>query len=203
VRIYADHPDYKARQIIGDVLAVVAMITAVPAGRALFGWLNQHGEAGHSLNESSQALATNLHDTANQLDGIPLVGGTVAEPLRNAGDSASSIAEAGASLEDFVSGTSTVASLGLVAAIIAIALFGWFLPRWRWMQNAAVARTAARSDAGLDFLALRALAAAPAPDIDTAGHALLAGWREGDPEVIARLADVELARLGLATYHRK
>lgn len=50
---------------------------------------------------------------------------------------------------------------------------------------------------GLDVLALRALAGAPVAQLAVTGDGLLAAWREGDPEVIRNLAQVELARLGL------
>lgn len=153
MRLYADHPDRRCRQVLGDVLGLVVVIGAIPPGRGLYGWLSSYAEPGRELEEAAGGLADNLRGAADTIGGVPLVGDPVAEPLTNAADSATAMAEA--------------------------------------------ARAFHADPDGLDVLALRALASAPVAQLAVTGDGLLAAWREGDPEVIRNLAQVELARLGL------
>lgn len=198
MRLYADHPDRRFRQIIGDVLGIVALVGAIPAGAGFYHWLKGYAEPGAELELAADALAGNLLGTADTLGRIPLVGDSVAEPLSNAGDSAAAIADAGRSLQDFVGATAVFAGALLAVAVVAAALAAWLRPRLEWLAEADAARAIRHDPDGLDVLAFRALASAPAVLLQQSGQGALAAWRAGDPAVIRSLAELEMARLGLS-----
>lgn len=110
MRLCADHPDRRFRQILADVLGIAVVISAVPAGQALSRGLSSHAEPGRELEDASSGLADNLLGAADAISGIPLVGDSVAEPLANAGNSAVAMAAAGRSLQDFIGATASPAS---------------------------------------------------------------------------------------------
>jgi hypothetical protein len=197
VRLYADHPDRRFRQILGDIAGLVVVLGAFPTGRAIYRWLSSYAEPGRELEEAAGELADNLLGAADTIGGIPLVGDQVAEPLANAGGSAAAIADAGRSLQDFVGATAGVAGVLMTVAALLVAVVFWLMPRVGWVRQAAAARAAQADPDGLDVLALRALANAPVGMLTIAGDGLIAGWREGDPRAVHALAQVEMARLGL------
>jgi hypothetical protein len=197
VRLYADHPDRRFRQILGDVLGLVVVLGAIPAGRGLYGWLSSYAEPWRELEVAAGGLADNLRGAADTIGSVPLVGDPVAESLTNAADSAAAMADAGRSLQDFVGATAGVAGVLLTGAALLLAVIFWIMPRIAWVQQADAARAVHADPDGMDVLALRALAGAPITQLAASGDGLLAAWREGDPEVIRNLAQVEMARLGL------
>lgn len=197
MRLYADHPDRRFRQLLGDIAGIAVVLAAFPAGRAIYRWLSSYAEPGRELEEAAGGLADNLLGAADTIGGIPLVGDQVAEPLANAGGSAAAIADAGRSLQDFVGATAGVAGVLMTFAAVLVAVVFWIMPRVGWVRQAAAARAAQADPDGLDVLALRALANAPVGMLAVAGDGLIAAWREGDPRAVHALAQVEMARLGL------
>ena len=78
-----------------------------------------------------------------------------------------------------------------------VVLAGWVRPRIVGaIRRAAVARLATAS-ASLDLLAFRALATRPARAVTKVDSDVVAAWRRGDPEVIRRLAALELKASGV------
>lgn len=70
VRLYADHPDRRFRQVLGDVLGLVVVLGAIPAGRGLYGWLRSYAEPGRKLEVAAGGLADNLRGAADTIGGV-------------------------------------------------------------------------------------------------------------------------------------
>ena len=92
---------------------------------------------------------------------MPLVGGTLASPFTKAAEAAQSLADAGRELQDAVGKIAFAASLLLVVVPLALVVLGWLPWRVRWMRRASAAAALRAEPAGVDMLALRALARRP------------------------------------------
>ncbi|MEU6989544.1 hypothetical protein ABZ953_02635 [Streptomyces sp. NPDC046465] len=129
---------------------------------------------------------------------LPLVGGRVDTALRRVADVVDAM--------DPVAVRTAVAvgALALFVLPVGLVLAAWLPRRLRWVRQAGAARDLAASDDGREILALRTLlrplheVAATATNIAGATPGSLAeGWRNGDPQTLAALAEAELERLGL------
>lgn len=130
------------------------------------------------------------------------MGATAAKPLDQAGRAAGELADAGRAQ---VSAVERLARwLGWSVALIPIlgALLLHLPPRVRFVRRAAAGRTLVDSAADLDLFALRALAHQPLSRLAAISDDPAAAWRQQDPEVVRRLAALELADIGLRAESR-
>jgi hypothetical protein len=195
MRPYAELPGRLARQLLADVLALGWL--------AGFGWLAYQARElvlrlrrpASGLVDAGSAVGDAFAGAAGTAARVPLIGEQLAGALR-AGESA------GRSLTG--SGHQQLELLGTVAAWIAvlIAVIGvlppltlWMPPRLHYARAAGAAVACRESDA--DLLALRALTRVPVRRLRTVADDPAVAWRRADPEVLRRLAALELRRLGL------
>ena len=89
--------------------------------------------------------------------------------------------------------------LGLVTAAIPILVVAaFFLPlRWRFVRRASAGQRFVDANEDLDLFALRALAHQPMHVLARVSDDPAGAWRERDPDVVRRLAALELADAGL------
>src|SRR6266702_1897848 len=162
MKVYADTPGRRARQVATDVLVVAW----------LWFWI---------------WLATKLYGVVLKL-GVP----------------GQKLAGAGRDEQHAVGQLAWIAALLLLAVPVAVVLFGWLPLRLRWIRRASAAATwRTAGAAGRNLLALRALTNQPMRRLSTVDEDPVAAWRQGDPEAVAALADLELRRLGLAGQSRR
>lgn len=196
MRLYADQPSRRSRQIAGDAAAVALVLVAVWFATGVGAWLSDFAQAGVEVQEAGASFTDIMTDVADQAGRIVLVGDGLAEPFSRAATIGDDVHDAGVVAEE---GARTAAAWGpwLVAVPTLLATAAtWLLTRGRFVRTRREAVALASTAAGLDALALRALAhvdAASLPD----GAAR--GWREGDPAAVGALARAELARCGVAT----
>jgi hypothetical protein len=199
--VYAERPRRRAQQFVADVavLTWVAVVVSVAillydAVLTLLGPGRQLGAAGGRVRDTF----TGASDTAG---GLPFVGDELARALSNGTEAGESLVAAGdqeiAAVEALASGVSwAVALVAIVPVVVA-----WVSLRVRWMLSARAVlllRDGLRGgQADADLLALRALSHASPRRLTRSVPGAADGWRHGDPHVLARLADLELARLGL------
>lgn len=199
MRLYAQIPARRNRQVLGDLIAVALIAGAVWLALAVHGAVMMLAEPGRKVESSGDGLATELGKAGDAAADVPLVGGLLKKPLRSAAEASTGFADAGQSLQDAVGQLATLTALALLVPPVVFVLLLWLPPRLRWIRRSATTRRLLAAPGGADLLALRALtgplgdlAAVPAPADGLAG-----AWRRGDEQVIADLSEVALRRAGL------
>ncbi|MFB6576818.1 MULTISPECIES: hypothetical protein [unclassified Streptomyces] len=199
MRLYAQTPARRNRQILADFIAVVLIAVAVRFALAVHGAIMLLAEPGRRVESSGDSLANELDNAGDAASNVPFVGDLLKKPLQSAADASSGIADAGQSLQDAVSQVATLTTLALIVVPVAVVLLLWLPARLRWIRRSVTMRRLLDAPGGADLLALRALtgrlgdlAALPAPP-----GGLADAWRRGDQQVIADLSEVALRRAGL------
>jgi hypothetical protein len=167
------------------------------AAANLYDFIQQLAIPGQKLESSGDRLASDLADAQAKAGSLPLAGDQLASPLGGAADAARGIADAGRTQQDAVGNLASTLAWFTAAAPIIVALALWIPFRAMWIRTATSAVKVRRRQGGAQLLALRALAAAPLRRLSDLDEDVVAGWRDSDPEIIDRLARMELRRLGL------
>jgi hypothetical protein len=197
MKIYADRAGRRTRQVVGDLLLLLWLLTWVWVGTAVHDGTMALAEPGRQTAESASGIAAGLRDAGDRLDDVPLVGDDVAAPFDEAAQASDRLAGAG---------TSTVRAverlafwLGVSLAAIPILVVGaFYVPqRWRFVREATAGARFIDSGADLDLFALRALSRQPMHVLGRISDDPAGAWRRNDPEVVRRLAELELRDSGL------
>ena len=195
--MYADRLPTAIRQLLTDLLVVFWVYGWIRAGLWINDMVQKLGVPGQKLQEAGTGIAGNLSDIGGKVGRVPLVGDDLTGPFNSAAGAANSLAEAGRQQQEVVGNLALVLALLIVAAPLALVLFGWLPQRLRWMRRAAVAVRVRNEPAGQDLLALRALASRPLNELTKLGPDIAQSWRDGDPGAVRALAALELKDLGL------
>lgn len=197
MKFYADRPSRRTRQIVGDLFFIAWVYVWVQTGLSIRSATLALGSPGEQIDESATGLARWLHDAGSRAGDIPLLGDRLATPFRGAGDAATQLAAAGQAQVEAVH--SLAMWLGIAVALVPIALVALvYVPlRARFVRRATAGARFMDSADDLDLFALRAMANQPLHVLARISPDPAGAWRSGDREVIARLAQVELADSGL------
>ncbi|MEJ2867313.1 hypothetical protein WCD74_06015 [Actinomycetospora sp. OC33-EN08] len=196
--LYAERPGRRMVQVLADLCVVVWAVLVVSAAVALHDVVLTLQAPGRGLTDAGDRVRGVFTGAADAAGGVPFVGDRLAGAFSPGVDAGSSLADAGRAQVEAVAAIATgLAWLVVVVAALPV-VTTWFWLRLRWVLRARHAAAARALD--VDLLALRALThgapgrvrRAVGPTGDAAG-----AWRRGDPHVLLRLADVELARMGL------
>jgi len=197
MKLYADLTSRRLLQVVGDVLLVVWLLAWVWLGHALHDATLQLAGPGRQVESASGGLADRLRDAGSAVGGLPVVGDQASRPLDEAGSAADQLAQAG---RDQASAVGTLAtwlgwSVALVPIVVASAVY--LPPRIRFVRRATAGRALVDSAADLDLFALRALAHQPLHRLAAISEDPARAWREGQVDVVRRLAELELRDAGL------
>ncbi|WP_433570278.1 hypothetical protein [Streptomyces sp. CA-251247] len=199
MRLYAQTPARRNRQLLADLIALVLMAAAVKFALAVHKAIMQLVEPGRKVESSGDNLAGELDNAGDAASNVPLVGDLLKKPLQSAADASTGFADAGQSLQDAVSQVATLTTTGLIVIPVVFVLLLWLPPRLRWMRRSGDLRRLLDAPGGADLLALRALTGPPGDlaRLQAPPGGLADAWRRGDREVIADLSEVALRRAGL------
>jgi hypothetical protein len=198
MKLYADGPARRTRQMLGDLLLVVWV--------ALFVWLADvvHDATlalavpGRKIEEAGGGLAERLRDAGSAVGDLPLVGDEVRSPFDGAGSAADQIAAAGTAQVEAVEHLAFWLALTVGAVPILLAVLGYLPIRWRFVREATAGQRFVDSSADLDLFALRAMANQPMHRLARVSSDPVRAWQAGDHEVIRALAVLELKEAGLS-----
>jgi len=194
---YAGTPGRATVQAITDAAVILWIAAWVVVGRFVHSAIASFAEVGRKVDSGAGGIASNLDQAGENAAKVPLVGDTLRNPLRAAGGAARDLAAAGQGLEDRALWLALVLGLAVsVPPILGVAI-PWVLLRLRFARRAGATADLARSPGGERLLALRALANRPLPRIAVLDEDPLEAWRRDDPEVVARLAALELRSSGV------
>jgi hypothetical protein len=195
--MYADRLPVAIRQLLTDILVVIWVYAWIRAGIWIHDTVLKLGVPGQKLEGAGTGLADNLADAGGKVGRVPLVGDELTAPFTRAAEAARSMADAGREQQEIVGDLALAVALLVVAAPLALVLFGWLPWRLRWMRRAGVAGAVRDLPAGRDLLALRALATRPLNQLTKLGPDIAQSWRNGDASAVDALAALELRDLGL------
>ncbi|WP_409329714.1 hypothetical protein [Trujillonella humicola] len=198
MRLYADHPPLRLRQLAADAGMLAWAVLWVLVARAVHGAVLALAGPGEAVESLGTSVADSMGSAAEAAGDVPVVGDELAAPFGALGSAGASVSGAGRSAQD------AVGTLAFWLAVVLVVLpVGWLLLRWlpsrlAWAREAAaVSRLLAAPDADLAFLAARAVATAPLPRLAALPPGTGGSWRAGDPAATRLLASLEAGRLGL------
>lgn len=198
MKLYADQPARRVRQIVADLFFLVWIVFWVWQGVGTFHSTMDLTEPTERTQQAASSLADNMGEAADSLGGIPLIGESAASPFARAQESAQKLADAGERTEHSLRVLAWKLGLSLALGPPAI-LAGFFLPaRLRFIRAATAGRAFVDSTRDIDLFALRALATQPLDRLARISDDPAGAWRQGDPAVIRALAHLELHDSGLA-----
>ena len=200
---YASTPGRLLWQVVSDVVVLTWITIWVWVGAAVHSAVSTLAEFGYQVESGANGVAGNLDNAGESADGVPLVGGALAGPLRGAGDAAREIAGAGQSLGVTAGWLSWLLALAVAAPPILALVMPWLFLRLRFYRRKWTAVTLSSTWAGEELLALRALANQPLPKLAAVSPDPVGAWRHQDRIAIRGLAALELRASGIRAANLK
>lgn len=195
--MYADLPSRRTTQIVGDVLLVVWVVVWIRLAAEVHQATERLAVPGRRIDASAGDLAGQLHDAADSIGGLPVVGESASQPFDGAGAAADRLAEAGRSQVEAVDTLAFWLAIATALVPILLALAFYVPSRVRFVRQATAGQRFLDSAADLDLFALRALTHQPLHVLARISDDPAGGWRARDPAVVRSLAALELRDVGL------
>jgi hypothetical protein len=196
MKCYADRPALRSRQILADVLVAAWVLLWLKIADVTHDAVLRLRAPGREMEQAGTSLAGHLGRAAEGAGALPLVGDSVASPLRSAAGGGDRLASAGRAQQDAVELLGNGVFLLLFAVPVVSVVAVWLVLRLRWARQASAAVRLLRDGGPLEVFAHRAVAHASLRELARQRKALT-GWAEADPASVEELARWELRRLGL------
>jgi hypothetical protein len=197
MRLYSDFGPRRTRQIIADILAIVAIAAWVWLGVTVFQLVMNLSTFGQQMEDAGAGFRQTMTEVGDNLGGVPLIGGGIRVPFDGASEAGGALEAAGQSQQVAVSQLATGLGVGIAALPILMILLLWLVPRIRFIRKSSRARAIVKAEAGIDLLALRALATQKISALTAVSPDAMAAWRRGDEAVMRSLAQLELKSAGV------
>ncbi len=194
---YATTPSRLLGQLISDIIVITWTAIWVLVGMAVHTAVSTIAEVGRQVETGASGVSENLESAGDRTDDFPLIGDALAKPLRAASEAALDIAGAGHSLDTTASWLAWVLALAVAAPPILFVAMPWLFLRIRFFRRKWIAITLARTPAGEQLLALRALANRPLAKLVAIDADPVGAWRSHDAAAIHGLAALELRAAGV------
>jgi len=194
---YATTPSRLLGQLISDIIVITWTAIWVLVGMAVHTAVSTIADVGRQVETGASGVSENLESAGDRTDDFPLIGDALAKPLRAASEAALDIAGAGHSLDTTASWLAWVLALAVAAPPILFVAMPWLFLRIRFFRRKWIAITLARTPAGEQLLALRALANRPLAKLVAIDADPVGAWRSHDAAAIHGLAALELRAAGV------
>ncbi|GAB3426274.1 hypothetical protein [Flindersiella endophytica] len=197
MKLYAERPVRFIVQVIVDIAAIGVGVLPARFALDLHDQLQRLRTPGERLVDAGGGLRDTFGSAARQASEVPVVGDKLADALGTGSKVGDQLGDAGRWQIEAVDDLSFWLAIVVFALPVMFLLLTWLPLRLRFAVRAGAAHRLRKLGAsGLDLLAMRALVNQPSRRArETAS--LLERWRESDPDATARLAGMELKRLGL------
>jgi len=197
VKLYSDFPGRRTAEIVGDVFALLVLVTGIVLAVSIRNVIAAFDAIGRTVEQSGDGLASTMTDIGDGLAGIPLIGGSIRGPFDAASEAGGALADAGGDWQQSVQTLAAFVGWTVAALFVLVVLLGWIRPRIAGAVRRAGAARLASSPASIDLLAFRALATARPQDLSAIDVDVVGAWRRGEADVIRRLAALELRGSGI------
>lgn len=195
---YATTPARLLTQLISDVLVAAWVAVWVTVGLGVHTAIAAIAEVGRQVQDSASGISENLHSAGDSTHKIPLVGDTVSKPLRAASEAALDLAGAGQNLDTTATWLAVLLAIAVAAPPILAVGMPWLFLRVRFFRRKLTVVALAKTPAGEQLLALRALANRPLRKLTEVSLDPVGAWRYEDPRAIRGLAALEMRSAGVA-----
>ncbi len=196
-KLYADDQVRQSRQIIGDVLLVIWVVTWWRISESVHDATLKLAGPGRQMHDSGTGLGERMRDAASAVDGAPLIGDKLRAPFDGAGSAADQLAAAGTAQVQAVQDLAFWLQLAVALIPILLACVLYVPLRVRFVRRAGAAQRLVDAAEDLDLFALRALARQPMHRLARISDDPAGAWRRRDEDVVRRLAELELRTAGL------
>lgn len=197
MKLYADRPPRLAAQLLADLLTVVWIAGWVLLGRFVHEMVSALAVPGEKMDDAGTSLSAKMLEAAGKVDDLPLVKDGIAVPFEGAAKAADQLRAAGEAQVDAVSTLAIWLAVGVVVVPVLMWLMIYVPLRWRFIRNATSAQRFVKAGSGTDLLALRAISTQPLHKLTKISDNPAQAWRDGDAEVVRKLAALELRSVGL------
>lgn len=197
MKIYSDFPLRRTIQILADLLALAFVAFGVWLGLAVSAAIATLAEVGRQLESAGAGFKGAMSDAGKALGQVPFVGNAIRVPFDAASGTGGALEGAGQTTQSFIESTALIVGLVVAGVIIITVCWAWLPRRITFARRATEANKLARAADGADILALRALVNASRKDLALVGDHPVGAWREGNHNVIAMLAQLELREAGV------
>ncbi len=194
---YSDFAPRRTRQIIADLLALAAIAAWVWLGIVVYQLVENLSVFGRQMEDAGTGFKETMTEVGNTLGGVPLIGPGIRVPFDGASGAGAALESAGQSQQVAVSQLATGLGIGIAVLPILTILALWLVPRIRFARRAGRAQAIVNTGAGIDLLALRALASQKISALTKVDAEPMAAWRRGDESVMRQLAQLELRSSGV------
>ena len=198
MKLYAEVPHFRNRQIRNDVLVAVWAFLWTRAGMAVHDLVSKLAGPGDFVERAGRRWTGGVTDVGGRLADVPVVGDEIQsgfERLAGAGDF---LTNAGQAQQNAVHDLALWLGILIALIPISIVVLFWLPRRLRWMREAAAASHIRVDADDLHLFALRAIARRSLEELRSATPDPAKAYATGDYEPLAAL---ELQALGLRTRH--
>ena len=194
MKLYAEVPRYRMRQIVRDLAAVAWVAIWVRVGFRIHELVSALAGPGRTIESAGNGVALSLESAGSDVDDLPVIGDALRTPFEAIAGAGRALERAGASQQDVVA--SLAVWLGVVLALVPILFvaFKYIPDRGRWIRAASAADHIRLDADDLHLFALRAVANRPLHELRRASSDPAGDLASGNYQALARL---ELNALGL------
>jgi len=197
MKLYADAPARRTRQLLSDVLVLLWVGLWVWLGRQTHDVVVELRGPADSLTAAGTSVHSSLTGAGDQAGQLPLVGDQLKTWLTQAAGSGTTLQQAGTSMADTVDTLALGLGIALALVPIVLVLVVWLYVRVRFVRNATQSQRFIDASEDLDLFALRAMANQPLKALARVTDDPAGAWRRQDRDVIRRFALLELRDQGL------
>jgi len=197
MQLYADQPARRTHQIIGDLISLAFIAAWIILGVWVYQLIAAFQELGVQMQKAGAGFGSTMVELGDTLGAVPLIGAGIRAPFDGASDAGAALESAGQTQQTSVEAVATAVGLFIGIVPVVLILLVWLLPRIRFAVRASEAKRLLATPGGADLLALRALTTLNVTEIARVSEAPAAEWRAGNSATVARLAQLQLAELGL------
>ena len=197
MQLYADQPARRMRQIIADLISLGFIVVWIALGVWVYQLIAAFQQLGVQMQKAGAGFESTMTELGDTLGSVPLIGSGIRAPFDGASEAGAALESAGQSQQASVE--TAAAAVGLFIGIVPVMLIllVWLLPRIRFVVRANEAKRLLATPGGADLLALRALTTLNMTELARVSEAPASEWRAGNSATVARLAQLQLAELGL------
>jgi hypothetical protein len=200
VKLYAEVPGIRFRQLVRDALVMLWVALWVLIGRGVYDLVNRLQAPGRTMQQAGERFAETLDGLGRRLADTPLVGEVLAAPLEAAAGAGRALEEAGLTQQEVVAELAFWLAVLLAAIPILLVLILYLPGRIGWMREAGAAHRVRLASGDLYLFALRAVANRPLHELRRATPDPGGDLASGDYQALAAL---ELEALGLRALPRE
>jgi len=197
MKLYSDFGPRRTRQIVADLIALGLIAGWVWLGVTVYSIISSLAVYGVQMEDAGAGFRETMTQVGESLGAVPLIGGGIRVPFDGASQAGGALEAAGQSQQEAINQLATVLGIGIAALPILMILLLWLLPRLRFVRRAGRAQKIMAGGAGIDLLALRALANQDITTLAAVDTDAMAAWRRGDDQVMRKLAALELKESGI------